>query len=144
MGISMNAVLPSKWLKAEDITQPTIVTMKTVTMEEVGQGDHKPVLWLEGYEKGVVLNKTNAGNISGLYGDNSDGWVGRQMEMTTTYVDFQGQSKLAIRLYPPRQQSAQQPPQTPAQMVNAPLNQGDPRGNVPSATSEDNYGAVRG
>lgn len=134
MGINMDHAFPSRWLKAADIQGDTLVTMKNATMEEIAQGEQKPVLWLEGYEKGIVLNKTNATNISQLYGADSDGWVGRQMLLSTTYVDFQGQSTESLRLYPPRPQDLNQGQATG----------GDPRGNIPSASDPNDYGAASG
>ena len=144
MGINMNSAFPSKWLKSDDIQQPTPVTFRNVTMEEVGDGEHKPVAWFNEFDKAMVLNKTNANNTSALYGPDSDGWIGRQMLLTTAMVDFQGRSTRALRLYAPGSIHQQQAPQSPAQMTNAPLGQGDPRGDVPSAMSENEYGAQRG
>lgn len=142
MGINMDHAFPSKWLKAADIEQDKLVTMANVTMEEIGQADHKPVLWLEGFEKGVVLNKTNATNISQLYGADSDGWTGKQMVLSTAYVDFQGKSTLSLRLYPPRPQDVNTGTQQ-NQSVNT-ASTGDPRGDIPPATDQSQYGAHRG
>jgi hypothetical protein len=139
MGINMNDAFPSKWLKAADIgDHDMIVTMQNVTMEEVADGERKPVLWLEGFDKGVVLNKTNGTNISQLYGPDSDGWIGRQMTLSTAWVDFNGKSTLSLRLYPPRKQGfvSGLPAQEPRN--------GDPRGDIPAASDPNEYGAQRG
>lgn len=108
MGINMNDAFPSKWLKADDIEQPTIVTIKDVTIESVGDDERKPVVWFREFDKGMVMNKTNANNVSGIYGPDTDAWIGRTMEITTTMVDFQGRSTRALRLYPPPRQRPQQ------------------------------------
>lgn len=139
MGINMNDAFPSKWLKAGDVDRDTVVTMRDVTMEEIGDDDRKPVLWLEGYSKGIVLNKTNASNISALYGANTDGWIGRKMLLSTTYVDFNGKSTLSLRLYPPRPGDL-----NPGGFVSGLPDHGDPRGDFPPAMSADDYGARRG
>jgi hypothetical protein len=141
MGINMNDAFPSKWLKAADVGDDDIlVTMRNVTMEEVADGERKPVLWLEGYDKGVVLNKTNGTNISQLYGPDSDGWIGRQMTLSTAWVDFNGKSTLSLRLYPPRKQGfvsgARSAPQNDMDS--------DPRGDVPPPSGPNDYGAQRG
>lgn len=120
MGINMNEAFPSKWLKADDIDRETTVTIQDVTMENIGDDDRKPVIWFEGYDKGMVLNKTNANNVSGLYGADSDGWIGKSMLLATAMVDFQGRSTRALRLYPPPRRSSQQAAQTSHQR---PLNQ---------------------
>lgn len=119
MGINMNEAFPSKWLKADDIERPTIVTIADVTIEPIGDDERKPVIWFRGFDKGMVMNKTNANNVSGLYGPDTDAWVGKNMELTTAMVDFQGRSTRALRLYPPPRNS--NPAQTSPQR---PLNQG--------------------
>lgn len=140
MGINMNDAFPSKWLKAADVEDDRIVTMRNVTMEEVADGERKPVLWLEEFDKGVVLNKTNGTNISQLYGPDSDGWIGRQMTLSTAWVDFNGKSTLSLRLYPPRKQGFVSGARA------APTNDmdTDPRRDVPLPGGPEDYGAVRG
>lgn len=101
MGINMNDAFPSKWLRADDIDGETPVIIADVTMEPIADDERKPVIWFEGYDKGMVLNKTNANNVSGLYGPDSDGWIGKSMLLATAMVDFQGKSTRALRLYPP-------------------------------------------
>lgn len=107
---------PSKYLKASDVEDehPT-VTIRHITREEVGQTkDVRPCIYFEEVEKGVVLNKTNATNISKMYGSETDNWIGKKVVLGTAMVDFQGESKPAIRIWPPKRQA-------PKPSVNAPL-----------------------
>lgn len=99
--MDVNNLFPSKYLKAADLqgAQPT-VTIANVTMEDIGDDGEKPVIHFDGKEKGVVLNKTNATNISSAYGGNTDGWRGKKVVLFTTWVDFQGKSVEAIRIRP--------------------------------------------
>lgn len=103
--MNINDEFPSKFLKAADIKTDQQVTMKSVSRDEVGQGDTKPILFFNEFEKGLVLNKTNANNVASLYGPETDAWIGKSMTIATAWVDFQGQSTQAIRLYPPQQQN---------------------------------------
>ena len=63
--VNIHNVFPSKYLKAGDLDGHAVaVTISHIAMEEVGQGDVKPVLFFAGKEKGLVLNKTNGGVIA--------------------------------------------------------------------------------
>lgn len=115
MGINMNDAFPSKWLKADDVDGMIIVTIRDVTIESIGDDERKPVVWFNEFDKGMVMNKTNANNVSGCYGPDSDSWIGRQMELTTAMVDFQGRSTRALRLYPPPRRAATPQPQQRSQ-----------------------------
>jgi len=97
--MNINDVYPSKYLKASDLQGKEItVTMDRVEEESVGQdGDTKPVLYFQGKQKGIVLNKTNSNNIMGAYGAETDNWSGKQIVLYSTYVDFAGKSVEAIR-----------------------------------------------
>lgn len=121
MGINMNDAFPSKWLRADDIEGQIPVTIRNVTMEEIGGDDRKPVVWFDEFDKGMILNKTNANNVSGVYGPDSDAWIGKPMTMATAMVDFQGKSTPALRLYPPPRRTAAPAARTarqPAQFVS--------------------------
>lgn len=119
---NINDSFPSKYLKAADLEvgdgETIPVTITNIDFEEVGKDkDMRPILYYEGEEKGIVLNKTNATNISKLYGSETDDWIGKKVLLGTAWVDFQGQSVEAIRIYPPKQRAAGKP------SVNRPLNQ---------------------
>lgn len=92
----------SEYLKAEDIgnAMPT-VTIQTVDLKDFGNGDQKLVLHFIGKEKCLPLNKTNAGTMQALYGDDTDQWCNRQVMLFTMPVDFNGKKTMAIRLRAP-------------------------------------------
>ena len=94
----ISAAFPSEYLKASDLSGRQVdVVISHVEMRDVGD-DHKPVLFFEGKQKGVVLNKTNANNISIAYGDDTDEWTGKTVTLYEAMVDFQGRSMAAIRI----------------------------------------------
>lgn len=102
---NINDAFPSSYLKAADLQGSTpTVTIANVKFEEVGKDrDLRPIVYFAGKEKGVVLNKTNANNISKLYGPETDDWIGKPVMLGTAMVDFNGQSVESIRIYPPKQ-----------------------------------------
>jgi hypothetical protein len=93
---------PSNYVRAADLQGRQItVTIERVEMEDIG-GDPKPILFFRGKDKGMVLNKTNANNISTAYGDDTDDWAGKPIVLFEAQVDFQGKTVPAIRVKIPR------------------------------------------
>jgi arabinogalactan endo-1,4-beta-galactosidase len=91
------SAFPSKYLRAADLQDKQVkVVMSHVETETIGDDD-RPVLYFEGKEKGLVLNKTNANAISAVYGDDTDNWRGGEIVLFQTMVDFQGKTMAAIR-----------------------------------------------
>jgi arabinogalactan endo-1,4-beta-galactosidase len=97
----MSSAFPSDYLKAADLNNRNVrVKIDRVEMKDIG-GDHKPILYFIGTEKGMVLNKTNANNISIAYGDETDDWQGKDIILFEAMVDFQGKTVPAIRVRVP-------------------------------------------
>jgi len=87
--VRIGAAFPSKYLKKEDIgDKRVVVTMGKVEIETVGQGsdsEDKPVLYFQGHDKGLALNKVNADAITEIVGtDETDDWAGHRICL---YVD---------------------------------------------------------
>ncbi len=99
--MNLDQMYPSKWLKAGDLQGQTIpVIISRVMMEDVGDEAGKPVAYFQGKEKGLVLNKTNAMSIGLVHGQETDGWVGKTIELFPAVVMFQGQNVPCIRVRP--------------------------------------------
>jgi arabinogalactan endo-1,4-beta-galactosidase len=100
--MNINDQFPSKYLKASDLQgRQVTVKMARVEQEKIGD-DEKPILYFQGKERGVVLNKTNANNIAAIYGYETDDWYGKEITLVEAMVDFQGKSVPAIRMKAPR------------------------------------------
>lgn len=111
--MNINASFPSQYLKAADLNgQRVTVTMSHVKTEKIGE-DERPVLYFQGKEKGLVLNKTNANSIAIGYGFETDDWTGQRIELFSMDVDFQGKMVEAIRVKPARRASAPPPAAQP-------------------------------
>ena len=97
---TVNDAFPSNYLKAADLNNRTIkLKMEKVVFEEIGQDkDQKPVLFFQEVKKGLVLNKTNATTIGAVHGQEFEGWTGKEIELFSMMVPFQGQNVPAIRV----------------------------------------------
>ena len=97
---TVSDAFPSNWLKAADLNNRTIkVKIDNVIFEEIGQNkDKKPVLYFEKVKKGLILNKTNATEIAATHGETMEGWTGKEIELFSMMVPFQGQNVPSIRV----------------------------------------------
>ena len=96
----VSEAFPSNYLKAADLNNRTIkVAINKIVFEEIGQNkDRKPIVYFDKVQKGLVLNKTNAVEIAATHGDQMDGWSGKEIELFSQMVPFQGQNVAAIRV----------------------------------------------
>ena len=98
--MNINEAFPSNYLKAADLQgREATVRIDRVEFEKVGE-DTKPVLYFQGKDRGIVLNKTNATNISAAYTQETNNWIGKSVTLFTAWVDFNGKSTEAIRIRP--------------------------------------------
>ncbi len=97
---TVSEAFPSNYLKAIDLNNRTVkVAINKVVFEEIGQNkDKKPVMYFDKVKKGLVLNKTNAVEIAATHGDQMEGWTGKEIELFSMIVPFQGQNVPAIRV----------------------------------------------
>lgn len=106
--MNINDLYPSKYLSASDLQGREVeVTIGNVVIEEVGKDKEKrPILYFQGKQKGVVLNKTNAHNVGVIYGPDTEAWVGQRVTLFVVWTDFQGKSVEAIRIRGPQHRTA--------------------------------------
>jgi hypothetical protein len=114
--MKISSAFPSKYLRAADIPdgQFVPVTISHVELEDVsggdneGSGEHKPVIYFQGKNKGMVLNKTNAGALSAAFGDDTDDWAGKSVRLFQTETLFQGQMVPCLRIKVSKNKPVQQ------------------------------------
>lgn len=97
----------SEWLKCDDIPDDGItVTIDSYEVKDFnndGKRDRKPVLYFKEDVKALVLNKTNAGTITQIVGnDELDEWIGHKITLVPRQVEFSGKQVWAIRVQLPR------------------------------------------
>jgi hypothetical protein len=116
--MDINAAFSSKYLKASDLQgRDVTVKMGRVEQEKVGD-DMKLVIYFQGKERGMILNKTNANSIADAYGGETEDWYGKTIILFEQMVDFQGKRVPGLRIRAPRREApARQTPQR--QMADA-------------------------
>ena len=121
--MDINSAFPgSNYLKSTDL-KGQIVSLKigNITYETIGS-DQKLVMYFQGKQKGMVLNKTNAQTIAEAYGSDTDNWIGADINVFSMKVDFQGKLVDGLRVkVPPRRAMQATAPQngSPRVMANA-------------------------
>lgn len=95
--MNIDNAFPSNYLKAADIEEDTTLTISDVKIEKLGD-DERPIVYFEENEKGLVLNKTNASTIKGMYTSDTDNWTGKKITLFATEVDYAGKQTMAIRV----------------------------------------------
>ena len=97
-------LFPSKYWRADDLPEggKVTLTIDSVGIEEMElSGDDKPVLFFQG-EKPMVLNRTNCTTLEEAFGDDTDAWEGKRVEMRREKTTFAGKRVPCLRLYPIR------------------------------------------
>ncbi len=81
----------------------------TVTIKKVvggtltgvgGRKSRKPVMYMEGTEKGLALNATNSKTIAGLYGNHVEKWAGERVTLFKSMTQFGSEQMECIRIRP--------------------------------------------
>jgi hypothetical protein len=80
--VKTSQMIQSKFLKKDDFPSPEVLTIKDCSLEEVGKGDSRWVLFFKEKTKGVVLNVTKIKQLETAYGDDSDAWNGKKVKLS--------------------------------------------------------------
>lgn len=103
--MKLNEVFPSNYLKSEDLQDRDVpVVIASAEVEMLGN-ERKLVLAFQGKKKTMICNKTNAGRIAFLYGDDTDAWIGKEIVLTSEFVEFQGKTVKGLRVKPPQKRN---------------------------------------
>jgi hypothetical protein len=106
----IDQLFPSKFLRCLDLNgKPRRVTIAAIKAEDIG-GEQKVAISFADETKMLICNKTNARSISKALGNETKNWIGRDIVLVPTEVDFRGEMVDAIRVRPAPSQS--HPPQT--------------------------------
>jgi hypothetical protein len=95
-------LFPSKYLKAADLKGKehtvAISHLETEEMEGKNGMETKPVLYFQGREKGLVLNRTNNDALMSLFGFETDEWRGGEIILFSMRVSGPNGMTDGIRL----------------------------------------------
>ena len=105
--MKISEMFPSNYLKAADMKDkgPIKLTIASVTLETMPDGATKPVATFRGTDKKLVMNKTNCNLVSELYGDDTNDWIGKELELYPARVEMKGEVVDAIRVLLPDNKS---------------------------------------
>ncbi len=91
-------IFPSKYLSAADLPDEGMtLTIKEITVERMQDGAEKPIASF--HEKGVkdlIVNVTKWNTLAKLYGDESDDWHGKRINVRPGEVKFKGEMVACI------------------------------------------------
>lgn len=100
--MNIDQAFPSKYFKASDLPEETIVpfVIADVRIEEIGrEKQSKPVIYFKDQEKGFVCNKTNCNTIAKVLGSrDTDDWAGKTIRLYSTEVQFGDEMVESIRV----------------------------------------------
>ncbi len=99
--MKVSEVFSGDYLKAEHLNGGEhSVVIADVKVREFEDGN-KFLITFQGRKKGLVANKTNSNRIAAAYGDETEGWIGKEIILYPEEVTFQGKTMEAIRVRPP-------------------------------------------
>lgn len=105
-------------LEGKDVTV-TIARVEGVELapQKGRKKAHKPACFFEGKEKGLLLNKTNAKQIAALYGNKTEGWIGKRITIFPTTTDMAGETVECLRVRPRAPGAAPAPRPAPSKSI---------------------------
>lgn len=84
-----------------DGKRPTL-TIKSVELVDLeddrGKTSKKGVIYFRETEKGLIVNKTNAILMAGMWGPETDDWVGHRLTLHAVQVQFGRERVLGVRV----------------------------------------------
>jgi len=130
----------SKYLKSEQLGNRRVTCTIETLSEAIFEDGNKPILHFVGKSKGLVCNTTKLTVLASLYGDDMQGWLGKQIVLAPDQVSYQGKMYACITVSGPVNTAAIQ--QSQPQGFSAPEAPGHPdnpvgQSFVPSEPAED-------
>ena len=101
----INEMFPKPHITPDLLNKPYELVIKTVEQKELRPNNTPVTSWIirfEKTEKYLILNKTNAAAIAGLYGPQTEGWVGKRIVLYTTKARVKGEMVDVIRIHGPQ------------------------------------------
>lgn len=99
--MNVNDLFPSNFFRASDFPSPRLLTIRSVELRDIDDED-KGVIYFDEDKKGLALNRTNANTLTVLFGEETDGWSGRDVVLYQDDTMFKGRPTKGIRIRPPK------------------------------------------
>lgn len=102
--MKITELCPSPHIEAldcgEKLGDELVVTIKGVQRETVGaEKVVKGVVLFNEFDRGLVLNKTNSRTIAGLFGNDTDAWIGKKITIYRSETPLKGQVVPCVRVH---------------------------------------------
>jgi hypothetical protein len=90
-----------------------ISRVEAATLNNGKTKNKRPVVFMQGKEKGFVCNKTNGAAIAGMYGNDISKWIGKPIALyrTTTSVGAEVRDCIRVRPTPPQPRNGKSAPE---------------------------------
>jgi len=99
---SINEFFPGRYFKAETLAgKARVLRIGAVERDKLSDGSVKAVVKFEDEPMKLILNRTNANAIATLYGNNTDNWIGKLIELYPTRTPFGSNMVDAVRVRAP-------------------------------------------
>jgi hypothetical protein len=99
---SINEFFPGRYFKAETLSgKARVLRIGAVERDKLSDGSVKPAVKFEDEPMKLILNRTNANAIATLYGNNTDNWMGKLIELYPTRTQFGSNMVDAVRVRAP-------------------------------------------
>ena len=97
---SFQEMFPSRFVNSAMLESgPLHLTINDVTQETVNNdGEQRWALNFAEIGQLLSLNKTNASTLAGLFGGDSDGWIGKRITLVRQEVEYKGARTWGVRI----------------------------------------------
>ena len=85
-------------LQGREVTVTITKVIGGTLTAQGGKKSKKPVCYFEGKEKGLICNKTNSKTIAGMYGNFTEGWLGKKITLYASTTEVGGETVECIRI----------------------------------------------
>jgi hypothetical protein len=91
--MNRETVFPSRYFKAANLPQPRNLTIVAAKMEELktpdgGETQNRLVLHFHDEAKRLVMNVTNYDMLADMFGDETESWVGKTVQLYADKTRF--------------------------------------------------------
>lgn len=104
--MNVNDMHPGKYLKADTMPKPILVTIDKIKREEMSDGKDKWVMYFREIKEGLVLNVTNSSTLAEFFGPETDDWERQKIVVFPTRVQFGKDMVPGLRVRLPKNQPA--------------------------------------
>jgi hypothetical protein len=103
----VSEMIPSRFLKKDDVPAPVLVTVMSLSQEEMDKdsGELKWAVHFQEFDKPMALNSTNIQLCAAIFSsDDTDDWVGKKLVLyTDPTIMFAGKVTGGLRVRAPKQ-----------------------------------------